>query len=372
MGGNISFFTKTRRYDRDEYFELEQEVVSKLAGNIFTQFLDYDNPIRKELIQPIKAYHTKDSFGDMDLILRSNWLKFDWIPKIVEVFKLAHGDWSKNGNVFSFAYKNFQIDLIITPSEHFQSSLNYFAFNDCSMIISKMMRAYYGIRFGHRGLDLVIQDEFNKLGEIFLTKDIKIIHELLGLNHSKWLDGFNTLDDMFDWVSSSPYFNKEVFSYENMNSTDRIRERKRTTYEKFLEYIESRSDLPSYNYDNVSLKYGYSIKQPQFDDIIVPMFPHVVEEYDAIMDKFHSNNLFKQKFNGKIINELTGLSNKELGHFISYSKEQIELTDMRTMFIKSNQHTCNQMILSLYTHYKNGWDTWLSVPEEIATNYVRS
>ena len=239
------------------------------------------------------------------------------------------------------------------------------------MIIGKIFRAYFGIRFGHRGLDMAIQDEFNKLGEIYLTNDIRIIHELLKLNHNKCLEGFDTLESMFDWVCSSPYFNKNIFSYDNMNSTDSIRERKRTTYEKFLEYIESRNNLPSYEYQDYSLKYGYSIKQPQFDNIIVPMFPHVVEEYNAILDKHSTNKLFKEKFNGKIINELTGLSDKELGHFISYAKEQIELTETKDMFIKHAQHTCNQMILSLYNHYENGWETWLNVPEELVTNFIR-
>lgn len=369
MGGNIQFFTKTRRYDKSEYEELELDITEKLYCNIFKD--EVYSTKYEDNIEPIAYIKDKLSFGDCDIVINSKYLLHNYIEIIVKIFRLKVGDWVKNGNVLSIAYKNFQVDLIITPNDDYRSSLNYFAFSDCSMIIGKMMRAYYGIRFGHSGLHLVIQDEFNKLGEILLTKDIKIIHELLALNHSKWLDGFYTLEDMFYWVCSSPYFNKEVFSYESMNSTDRIRERKRTTYGKFLEYSETRNHLPSYEYKDYSLKYGYSIKQPQFDNIIVPMFPHVLEEYNKIMDKFHSNNLFKEKFNGKIINELMGLSDKELGHFISYAKEQIELTHTRDMFIKHTQHTCNQIILSLYTHYINGWETWLNVPEELVTNFIR-
>lgn len=361
MGGNISFFTKTRRYEKYEYEVLELDITEKLYCNIFKD--EAYSSKYEDNIEPIKYYNDKSSFGDCDIVVNSKYLLQNYIDIIVKVFRLKVGDWTKNGNVLSFSYNNFQVDLIVTPNDDYRSSINYFAFNDCSMIIGKIMRAYYGIRFGHRGLNLVIQDEFNKLGEIFLTKDIKIIHELLGLNHSKWLDGFVTLESMFDWVCSSPYFNKEVFSYENMNSTDKIRERKRTTYENFLEYINSKQDLPSYEYENYSLKYGYSIKQPQFDDIIVPMFPHVVEEYNAILDKHNTNKLFKEKFNGKIINELTGLSDKELGYFISYAKEQIESTDTKYLFIGCNQHTCNEMILDLHTHYVNGWGAWLSHPE---------
>ena len=370
MGGNIKFFSETRRYDRKEYFKLEIEVVSKLAGNIFTQFLDYNNPMRKEILEPIEAYHSKDTFGDMDIILRSNWLKTDWIPKIVEVFELAHGDWSKNGNVFSFAYNNFQIDLIVTPSEHFQTSLDYFKWNDAGNLQGRIAHKL-GTKYGHRGLELIIKNNDQVLGEILLTTDTQKIHELLDLDHNVWKMGFYTLKDMYNWISCSKYFNKDIYLLDNRNHYSRTRDIKRKTYSDFLLWCQDREFENNYPHADITEKAGYNIREPFYSELIVPMFPHVVEEYDAIMDKFESNNLFRGKFNGKIVNEVTGLSGKELGHFMSYAKEQIELTNTKDMFINSITYVCIRMIESLYTHYTNGWESWLSVPEEVATNFVR-
>lgn len=369
MGGNILFISKTRRYVKNEYEVLELDITEKLYWNIFKDEA-YSLKLNDN-IEPIKYYNDKSSFGDCDIVVNSKYLLQNYIDIIVKVFRLKVGDWSKNGNVLSFAYNNFQVDLIVTPNDDYRSSLNYFAFNDCSMIIGKMFRAYYGVRFGHRGLDIVVQDKYNKLGEIFLTKDIRIIHELLKLNHDHWLDGFNTLEDMFKWVCSSVYFNKDVFSYDNMNSTDRIRERKRTTYEKFLEYIYNRTYLQSHPYDNLSLKDGYNIKQPQFDDIIVPLFPHAKEEYINITYKHIDDKKFKEKFNGGICMKLTGLEGKELGAFMQWARDSISRTNMKFMFISYNQDTCNNMISSLYNHYKNKWD-WLSAPESEAKLLIQN
>ena len=326
--------------------------------------------MRKELLEPIKAYHTKESFGDMDIIVRSNWLKTDWIPKIVEVFQLAHGDWSKNGNVLSFAYKNFQIDLIITSPEHYQTSLDYFAWNDCGNISGRLAHKL-GTKYGHRGLELIIKNDDQVLGEVLITTDTKKIHELLNLNHQEWVNGFDTLEQMYTWISNSKYFNKDIYLLENRNHYSRTRDSKRKTYSDFLVWSREREFINKYPHADMTEKSGYNIREPFYTELIVPMFPHVVEEYNTISDKFHSNNLFKEKFNGKIINELTRLSGIELGHFISYAKEQIELTNSKSLFINSGVHTCNQMILSLYNHYINGWTHWLNVPEDDAIRFIR-
>lgn len=73
------------------------------------------------------------------------------------------------------------------------------------------------------------------------------------------------------------------------------------------------------------------------------------------------NREFKSKFNGEVVMKITGLQDKELGMFMKWARESIERTNMRHMFIRYEQHTCNLMIGSLHWHYKNGFD-WLRVP----------
>lgn len=368
MGGNIKFMSNTRRYDKDEYLELEREVMSKLFMGLIFKTVNISSNI-KEFAQPIVAYYSKESFGDLDIIINSEKLSTDWIPQLVSEFGLAHGDWSKNGNVLSFAYKNLQIDLIVTTPEHYQTSLDYFAFNDCGNLQGRIAHKL-GVKHGHRGAELIVKDGDREIGTILLTRDTKQIHQLLDLNHDKWREGFETLEDMYKWISNSQFFNKDIYLLDNRNHYSRTRDNKRATYSGFLEWCATQDFKNAYPHEVMTEKSGYNIREPHFSQRILPMFPHASTEYINIMLAHHDNNRFKEKFNGNIIRELIGLEDKELGAFMEWAREQIDIKNVKFMFIKYEQHVCNNMIGSLYNCYQHGWD-WLEVPEEDAIKYVR-
>jgi hypothetical protein len=267
LGGNVKFTSQTRRYDRQEYLQLEREVIAKLwVSFIFTNYT-IDGNI-KQFLQPIAAYHTKESFGDMDIIINSDKLSSEWIPQLVLEFGLAHGDWSKNGNVLSFAYKNLQIDLIVTPPEDFQTSLDYFAWNDCGNLQGRLAHKL-GFKLGHRGAELIVKDGDQQIAIIELTKDTSKIHELLDLNHQQWRDGFNTLEDMYQWIANSKYFNKDIYLLENRNHYSRTRDAKRKTYSDFLLWCQDKEFENNYPHVEITERVGYNIREPYFSELIV-------------------------------------------------------------------------------------------------------
>jgi hypothetical protein len=361
MGGNI--FTNTRRYDKKEYEELTCEVVGLLANNILTT-PDYNN------IQIIKSYRTKPSFGDMDIVVNSSLLKPDYIPDIVRAFGLCVGDWSRNGNVVSFNYKRFQIDLIVTKEEEFQSSLDYFAWNDLGNLIGRVMHKV-GVKFGHNGSHIIVRDGDYQVGEILITRNIKEILEAFDFDYKQWADGFDTLEEMYEWVSNTRFFNKDIYALENRNHAAKTRDKKRANYSGFLEWCEDREFKYNYPYSTVTSKDGYNIREPFFTEIICKKFPHVLEQYNTLISQMEENREFKSKFNGEAVMRVTGLQDKELGMFMKWAREQIEKTHMRHMFLKYEQHTCDLMISSLHSHYQHGFD-WLRVPWELALKISRT
>ena len=317
-----------------------------------------------------KCYNNKKSFGDCDVVLNKKYLKKDWLSILINEFELINGNFLKNSEVFSFSYNELQIDLIMTKDDEYRTSLVYFSYNDVSNLAGRLAKKL-SVKYGHKGLELVIKNDDNVLGTMILTKDTKTIHEFLDLNHEEYIKGFDELEDMFIWIANSKYFNKDIYLLHNRNATSRVRDKKRATYNAFLTWCETKEFKNNHHYDVISEFGGYNIRQPFFDELVCTKFPQARDFYNTILDKFHSSNLFKEKFNGKIINELTRLSGIELGHFISYAKEQIELTNLKSLFINSSVHTCNQMILSLYNHYINGWTHWLNVPEDDAIRFIR-
>jgi hypothetical protein len=105
--------------------------------------------------------------------------------------------------------------------------------------------------------------------------------------------------------------------------------------------------------------------------LICPRFPHVKEEYDALIAQYEEYKIFKSKFNGEICMELTGLQGKELGQFMTYAKQYTDKPNIKHMFMKYSQQTCNLMIASLYQHYKLGLE-WLKMPMDLAIKISRN
>lgn len=336
MGGNV-FPSKSRRYQKDEYVKLEKEVLGKVYSSVFVSDI-----CQESVIQPLKYYRSKESFGDMDLVLNLALLKANWISIIIEKFKLGHGEWSKNGNVLSILYKEFQIDLIIQPHYNFQSTLDYFAWNDLGNLIGRISHKL-GLKFGHEGTSVTIREGDNQIGTILVTKKIKDLLDILELDYNHWKNGFDTLDEMYTWVSSSKYFNKEIYALENRNHAARTRDKKRANYSGFLEWVEGK-DLPEYPFEEMTSKDGYDIREPFFTDLICEKFPHVKEQYDALVIKYEEQKVFKKVFNGQIVMEVTGLQGKELGMFMEYCRRHLEMPEKRRKYLDSSELERRQLI----------------------------
>ena len=135
---------ETRRYDRDEYFQLEAEVLSKLRT---------DFPARR--VEAIRAYSQKPSFGDMDILFESDYLNINVIDYLKETFNSK--EVVRNSHVYSFEYNNFQIDLILTSKANFDTSFTYFAYNDLGNLMRRVSHKL-GFKYGHECLSLIIPE----------------------------------------------------------------------------------------------------------------------------------------------------------------------------------------------------------------------
>jgi len=140
-----------------------------------------------------------------------------------------------NGGVTSFDYKGFQIDLIHTTHEKFDYALSYFSWNDCGNLVGKLAHRF-GLKHGHDGLFLSLHDGHNKFGSILLTENHDDTLKFLGLDVKKFKNGFDNLEEIFAFVAASPNYSPDWYLLENITSAGRIRDKKRDTYRKFLEF----------------------------------------------------------------------------------------------------------------------------------------
>lgn len=339
MGGNALKEVPTRRYDKVEYFSLWNEIKSKLKTVVMGE-------PKKEVIRLVEAYRNKESFGDMDIILCKEY--FD-IPKLVYSKKSTkslmaffnYKEMYRNMPVISFDYKDFQIDLIFTKEKFLETSDIYYRYNDLGNLMGRIANKF-GTRYGHMGLEYKFYalDDSELLGTIPFSQNMEKIFTFLGFDFKKFNEGFDELKDVFDYVVNSEFFEKSIFDYENLNHQNRTRNKKRDSYRKFLEYIET---------PGIQSKYEFKKDKNFYLPRINEYFPEA-KIYDYIEVKREEHRIKKEiasKFNGIIIMRLKPqLNGIELGKFISSFKLQFE--DFNSWVLGTDQKRIEQKIVEFY------------------------
>lgn len=311
MGGN-ALKKHTVRIPASEYSDLVKHCTGKIKEL-------YPNA----RVLAIPAYSQKQDFGDLDLLVCDS----DFNPLDAAVV-LDAVELVRNGSVTSIgvmvgADSLFQVDLIKMPAEHFDYALNYFSFNDlgnlCGRIAHKM-----GLKHGHDGLTYTLRDGTHQFGEIVLTTDFDKALAFLGYSSERFHQGFDTLEDIFRFTVSTPFFNKEIFLLENRNHAARVRDRKRKTYMEFLTWVESQKDLPSFVFPHDKSEWFPRVNS---------FFPQFQAEYDVAWARLEKTRAVAAKFSGEWVAQLTGLEGKALGVVMRRFKESFESGDAMREFV---------------------------------------
>lgn len=325
MGGNAIKNVITRRYQSQEYYELETEVHNML-GIAF--------PL--STFRTIPSYKNKQSFGDMDIVVTS--VPYNWTDVIERLF--SPKEMVKNGNCLSFEYKEFQIDLITCSGDEFYTALNYFSYNDLGNLLGRIARKL-GFKYGHDGLSYDFREGTEQYRNVVLLTNIDEILILLGYSPERYHQGFDELVDIFEFVVSSPYFDKEIFGLENRNHAARVRDAKRKTYTDFLIWLET-YDQPS------PLKIGNNdLLAWQFENV-----PHFVNIYQEVMANWAQDKLFKTLYNGEIVSKATSLTGKELGEFMKWLNF-IHGNRLRTIILSMKPTLIDDWIFYYFVKFKS-------------------
>lgn len=319
MGGNALKNTVTRRYSAAEYHSLVGEVIRKSNTNIDICQMDV-----------IPSYKCKDSFGDADILYST----FSGKPISVDQIKKIFGPYQivVNGEVISFDFMQFQIDLIHSPMENYDYALSYFSYNDLGNLIGKLTKRF-NLKHGHQGLFLPLYDGENIFENVQVTLDHSKTLEFVGLTAKRFDAGFDTLDDIFNFVSQSPQYNPELYKLENISSIGRIRDRKRDTYKKFLEFGE--------NYTGTVIPYQKNFDKTVFLQQIFDSFPDAYERFKSAVQRLTVQRAVKEKFNGQLVSELTQLSGKELGVFMKKLKQDFNFQPEVLLYLTNEKILVN-------------------------------
>jgi hypothetical protein len=303
MGGLALKNTYTRRYSREEFDIVSKELVEKL-----------NNYFQKVAI-PL-FYRNKESFGDIDIIISmdNSGVHTNMDTFINAVF--APNEIFHNGNCWSFDYKEIQVDLITCSEEDFESNYHYLAYNDLGNMMGRIAQKL-GLKYGQEGFWYNHYYKDQKIGKIMVSKNFPKIFEFLGFDYNRWLEGFDTLEDIFDYVATSPYFDCNMFALEHLNKINRERNAKRKSYMSFLDYISENYGDREFQFEEKSV---YVSKANR-------VFPDArITENMRRLEYIEAKKLYiKSKFGGAEVMRRYGVKGKELGDLLKGFQNRINI-----------------------------------------------
>ena len=310
MGGNALKNADVGRVEWHRYFDIWNKL--------------NNDPVMNERfeLRLIPAYGEKTTFGDMDVLVCGP------MGDLVDVIKQAFSPQEivENGDCVSFDFMGIQVDFIKTTFADLGFNMAYFAFNDLGNFMGRT--AYrLGFKYGHDGLWYTIRDEDNKdrvVKELLVTKVPDEAFMFLGYDYAQWKRGFKTLESVFEFTASSEYFDPAQYLLSNRSYAARVRDRKRESYRKLLEWIHVRYPDLKEDSPKVPVDRDYHLKRA-FD-----MFPGFSHRYDVAVADWTVEKDFRKNFNGVVIGCLLGVGGEDLGAAMKSAKEYIARHDLKS------------------------------------------
>ena len=327
MGGNALKETVTRRYNKDEYYIAVADIKA-----LFMQELP---DLR---VEDVKAYREKDSFGDIDMLVQKDYHAKERVREMLE--EAGVKEFVYNGDVWSVGWGDIQLDLIFQPLETFDFALNYFSWNDLGNLLGRIAHKM-GFKLCFDGLKYVMRDGDYKIGEIIYTTDFEEALDFLGYDYEVFNDGFNTLEDIFNYVASGDNFIKSAFPLEHRSHRARTRDAKRLSYQKMLRWIEETQPKDGINTPDPIIDLGYAM---QLCDDFRKAYKKMKKDYEISLTA-------AQKFNGKIVKAMVDLEGKELGSFIKFLRTYDCFSVQSVLELR--QHEILENIKGLYYVWRN-------------------
>lgn len=329
MGGNAlsRYGVKTNRLNTEDFYIIGNSISAKLSSDLGL------------ISQITKSYHTKETHGDLDLLIKvTDQTNVDYREYITREFK-PQAIYS-NAGVHSFDYKDFQVDFIPIIETKWDSALVYFSYDPLGNIMGKTFHKF-GLSYGWEGLYYKYRNSDGRNSQdILVSNDVRKIFEFGGYDYDRYLNGFETLEDIYQYIIDCKYFNSTIFQLESLSATDRKRNRKRKSYHEFIAYLSE---------NNIVKEYEFAEKA-SYLPAVVSFFPqaNLMQKIDVLKKRDIEYKIISTKFNGDMVMMwLPKLMGKELGNAMSKFKNSFG-DDYNDFILNSSYGVIKKEFMRIY------------------------
>lgn len=294
-----------------------------------------------------RGIREKSSHGDIDILVNypTKYISKNTIKDIFDC-NYVH----VNDKTYSFGYELndssvYQVDLVFLKSQSLNWDMfkTFFDVGDLGNLMGKTAY-WHDLSYGYQGLRYKVytKNKDQKLGKkVLISDDPKTVFEILGYDIKRFREGFQTYEDVFEYVLSSPYVTRETFLPSSLNASQRHRDAKRDMYSKFLNYLETRDGL-SDSYIDVDMKERIQhITGVKLDSIIQ-------ERRD--FHKLHKKA--SRIFNGRTVMEHDpSIKGKRLGQGMSLFNNYFDSDEIRVNWIIENgEEKALELFMNLFNN----------------------
>ena len=305
-------------------------VTSRLNQSTYHRFVvtAKENPSYGNSFVIPESILEKEDHGDIDILVSEDYFKQVSrsytlpIPALIAtIFRVSAIEIKHlaGSNVYNcLIHGNYQVDVTVVKN---LSMANFFySYNDLGGLFGSLLTAHEpSLKLKADGLYLAIREESGLIKEdILLTENYREILEVLGLpglgsfypkiffENEKFINNtFGTYESMFENLSFSYLFKTDAFE------SPSNRDKKRLTYQKLTEWVSINKDILESRPSAFLPLQRLWMKIHKISKIDI--FNHLI----SLEKKYSELLLMKQKFNGKLVKEITDLDGQELGQFMN-------------------------------------------------------
>lgn len=224
---------------------------------------------------------------------------------------------------------HLKLNLIQVKSECFDFACNFYSHNEIGALINLVARKV-GFCITHHGLMYPVRDvvSTNRVYDtITITRTWNDAIQLLGFNVEAYEQGvISSPDDIFEFIATSKYFNREQFMLDVKNAKSRAHGAKRIMYANFLSWLEmaGREGLSNFDWSQSAGVRTQLLKNT------LRLFPEFAANFGVTMKSLNTLLMLRQKINLELVSSVTGRTDGDLDLLLR--EAQCRFVDQDAMF----------------------------------------
>lgn len=331
MGGSVfSEYADAVRIDREEHDEIASKVASVLSD------LEID-------ASPIPALRSKTSFGDVDMVVSraqthrglpesGDELVSALAVRDSQIAQALGADAYHRGNIRNpalhmlIAGRNgpVQLDLMSIEDNLLEFATRHLSWGDAGAMAAAIAQQM-GLKAGMNGLAIAVNIGASR-HRLPLSLDYDQTLELLGLDSAVHRRGFDTINDVYEWLAAGRYFNPRLWSHEWMTNRTRHRALKRDSYVGLYEWLEHKR--PAANYDWGEAR---GARTAEWIDHLLDTYPEARAELHRLQNMSMAPQGLRAFFNGDVVRQYVDVDNESLQHVMNNLRKRIGIERLQAL-----------------------------------------